>query len=114
MDVINQGSTYPITLTFKDGNGNNVTPSAGKYRIDVEGGNSVTGNNANAWVAFTPANSAYDLTITANENGFKANSSTDREERVVTVEFTYGANGYKQTDEYRYMIRVLENLLDLP
>jgi len=114
MDVINQGSTYVLGLSFKDEDGNGVTPSAGKYRIDVEGGNSVTGNNANAWVAFTPANSAYDLTISANENGFKANSSTDREERVVTVEFTYGANGYKQTDEYRYMIKALENLLHTP
>lgn len=114
MEVINQGSTYPITLTFKDGNGNNVTPSAGRYRIDVEGGNSVTGNNANAWIDFTPANSTYDLIVTANQNGLNSNNSVDREERVVTVEFTYGANAYKQTDEYRYMIRVLENLLDVP
>jgi hypothetical protein len=114
MDVINQGSTYILGLSFKDENGNGVTPSAGKYRIDVEGGNAITGNNANAWVAISPSGNTYDLTITANENGFKANSSTDREERVVTVEFTYGANSSKQTDEYRYMIKVLENLLNTP
>ena len=111
MDVINQGSTYILGLSFKDENGNGVTPSAGRYRIDVEGGNAITGNNANAWIPFTPSSNAYDLTISANENAISSNASVDREERVVTVEFTYSADSKKQTDEYRYMIRRLEEYL---
>ena len=113
MDVINQGSSYVLGLSFKDEDGNGVTPSAAKYRIDNEGGNAITGNNANAWVAFTPSANTHDLTISANENAF-ANNTSDREERVVTVEFIYSADSKKQTDEYRYMIRKLENLLNTP
>lgn len=111
MDIINQGSTYVLGLDFKDANGNAITPAAAFYRIDdVESGNGITGNNANRWVAFSPSSNQYDLTITANENAMIGNS-TDREERKVTVKFNFSADNKTQTDEYRYMIFRLENLL---
>jgi hypothetical protein len=109
MDIVLEGSTYPILLEFVDGNNNAVTPSAARYRIDNVGGNSITGNNANAWVSFTPSGNTYELVITANENAV-ANANNRREERTVTVEFTYGANSYKQTGEYRFMLKNLDYL----
>ena len=109
MDIVLEGSTYPLTLSFFDGNNAAVTPTAARYRIDNVGGNQITGNNANAWVAFAPSNSTYDLIISANENQM-ANANNAREERAVTVEFTYGANSFKQTGEYRF---TLQNLLYL-
>lgn len=109
MDIVFEGSTYPITLSFYDGNNNAVTPSAARYRIDNVGGNAVSGNNANAWVAFTPSANTHDLVISANENAM-ANANNAREQRTVTVEFTYGANSYKQTGEYQYTLQNLSYL----
>jgi hypothetical protein len=106
MDVVQEASDYLLTMTFRDEGNNLVTPSAGKYRIDNVGGNQITGNNANAWVAFTPSGNTHDIIITGNQN-VMANANNSREERVVTVEFTYGANSYNQTGEYRYMLNNL-------
>ncbi len=113
MDIVNQGSTYLLGLTFRDEGNNLVTPSAGRYRVDRVGGNAVTGNNANAWVAFTPSGNTHDIVITANENAF-ANNSANREDRIVTVEITYGANSYLQTNEYRYRLERIEEYLTTP
>jgi len=110
MEIINQGSTYVLGLAFSDENGNAVAPSSARYRIDVEGGNAISGNNTTAWVSFSPSNNTYDLAITANEN-LMGNNSNNREERVVTVEFGYSGNANKQTTEYRYMLTRLENYL---
>ncbi len=111
MEIVNQGSVYVLGLAFSDENGNGVTPTEAKYRVDVEGGNAVTGNNANAWVAISANANTYDLVITANENAMN-NNSNNREERVVTLEFSYGANNAnKQTQEHRYMLTRLDNLL---
>jgi len=111
MEIINQGSTYILGLEFRDDAGNAVTPSSALYRIDDEdSGNAITGNNANAWVAFSPSSNQYDLAISANENALIGNT-TDREERKVTVKFNFSADNKTQTDEYRYMIQRLENLL---
>jgi hypothetical protein len=109
MEYINQNSTYVLTLSFIDENGNAVTPSSSKYRIDVSDGNAVTGNNANHWVAFTPSNSTYDLAISANENAM-SNNSNNREERIVTILFKYSADSKELPLEYRYMLTRLENL----
>jgi hypothetical protein len=113
MDIVNQGSTYVLSLAFADENGNAVTPSSSKYRIDVEGGNAISGNNANAWIPFTPSGNTYDLTISGNENAM-SNNSVSREERIVTVEFKYSADLKVQETEYRYMLQRIENLLDTP
>jgi len=111
MEVVNEGSTYVLGLSFTDENGNGVTPTGARYRIDVDGGNAITsGNNNSAWVDITPGSNAYDLVITANQNAMVGNN-TQREERVVTVEFGYSGNANKQTDEYRYMLARLENFL---
>lgn len=111
MDIVNQGSSFVLALAFADENGNGVTPTTAKYRIDVEGGNAITGNNANAWIGFNANANTYDLVITANENAMN-NNSNNREERVVTLEFSYGANNAnKQTQEHHYMLTRLENLL---
>jgi hypothetical protein len=111
MEIVNQGSTYVLGLTFSDENGNGVTPTEARYRIDVEGGNAITGNNTTAWVAFSPSGNTYDLVITANQNAMN-NNSNNREERIVTVEFSYGNNNAnKNPQEYRYMLTRLDNLL---
>jgi hypothetical protein len=111
MEVVNQGSTYVLGLTFTDENGNGVTPTSARYRIDVDGGNAITsGNNNSAWVPITPSGNTYDLLIGANQNAMVGNN-TQREERVVTVEFSYSGNANKQTDEYRYMLTRLDNFL---
>ncbi len=111
MEIVNQGSVYVLGLAFSDENGNGVTPTEARYRVDVDGGNAVTGNNANAWIAISANANTYDLVITANENAMN-NNSNNREERVVTLEFSYGANNAnKQTQEHRYMLTRLDNLL---
>jgi hypothetical protein len=113
MDVVNQGSVYVLGLAFTDENGNNVTPSGAQWRLDAEGIGPITGNNANAWVTFTPGGSSYNLQITGIQNAM-SNNSNNREMRVVTIEFTYGAGNNAATMEYRYLLTRIENLLDVP
>jgi hypothetical protein len=111
MEIVNEGSSYVLGLTFKDENGNGVTPANATYRIDdEESGNGVTGNNANHWVDISPSGNTYDLVVTANQNAFIGNN-TQREERVVTLKFKFSADSKWQTEEYRYMLTRLENLL---
>jgi hypothetical protein len=110
MEVVNEGSTYVLGLSFSDENGNGVIPTSARYRLDVDGGNAISGNNNSAWVSIVPGNSTYDLVISGNQNAMVGNN-TQREERVVTVEFGYSGNANKQTDEYRYMLTRLENYL---
>ena len=108
MDVVNQGQTYVLGLTFTDENGNGLTPSSASYRIDVEGSNVAVV----PWTPFSPSANTYNLVITAAQNALQ-NANNAREERVVTLQFGYGL-GNEQVSEYRYMLAKVENFLNSP
>lgn len=101
MDVINEKTTYTLTLTFTDESGSAVTPSAGTYRIDdVSSGAEIKGETA-----FTPSASTHDLIITASENAI-LNTANSSEKRRVTVTVTYGM-ARQMTEEYFYSVKNL-------
>jgi hypothetical protein len=102
MEIINENTTLTLTLTFEDENGDAVTPSAARYKLDdVSSGASVL-----AWTAFSPSSSTHDLVITATQNAV-IDSTKSREKRVVTVEITYGMDARMNTSEYAYVVRNL-------
>ena len=103
METVNEKTTAILAVTFKDENGNLVTPTTGSYRIDDYAGTQITGDTA-----FTPSSSTYEITISANENRIlDANNLV--ETRIATVSWTY--SGSKQgTSEYIYQIKNLRKI----
>ncbi|MFA5424499.1 MAG: hypothetical protein WC374_11655 [Phycisphaerae bacterium] len=98
MEIIKPDTTLTISLAFTDENGDAVTPSAARYRID----DVASGDEVLAWTNFTPATSTYDLIIEAAQNAI-INSAQPTEKKLVKVEITYGTDN-KKTDTYVYMV----------
>lgn len=106
MDVVNEKTTWIVTLSFTDEDGNAVTPDSGTYRLDAlktDGTlEQVTGDTA-----FTPTSNTHEIVITSAENQMK--DATRRfEPRILTVTFTYGSR--TGTAEYRYLLKNLSAL----
>lgn len=102
MIEINEGTSCVVSIDFKDENGVDVIPTSGRYRVDDAESKIVVLH----WTAFAPTSANQLLYIQANSNRLIAQEHI-RETRVVTVEFTYGAN-ILGTGETRYTIKGLE------
>lgn len=100
MDIVNEKIDSTLTASFKDEDGNPITPSSGSYRIDDDSATEITGDTA-----FTPTGSSYDISISANENRI-LDATKSSEKRTVTVTFQYG--GKQGVEEYRYLVRNLK------
>jgi hypothetical protein len=103
VDIVPEKSTAVLTVSFKDENGNPVTPSSGSYRIDdVASGEEVTADTP-----FTPVGSSHDIEITPAENAMQGTGLS--EDRRVTLSFTY--SGTKQGKaEYIYRLKNLSKV----
>jgi hypothetical protein len=111
-NVIKEQNTYRVRASFKDDTGAAVTATSGSYRVDDITGGVVTEVIANT--SLIPTTTYYDIIIPASSNAI-LDQSHDEEERLVTVQFMYGASR-RGAGEYEYTIqnlRKVETLLGL-
>ena len=99
MDVINEGTTGYLTVTFYDKAGDAAAPSAVSYRIDCLSSGTVILTDTSA----TPGTEV-EITLTAAQNAIVA--GLPRERRRVTVTGTY-AGSQAVTHQFDYEIRNL-------
>lgn len=99
LDENNERSTYFVTVSFIDEDGNPVTPNAATYRVDrPELKIAVL-----AATAISPLGTTADLELTEEENRiYKQRNSSEIQE--VTVEFDYDSSTKHGTGKYRYRI----------
>ena len=99
-NIVNEKSDSVITATFKDEDGNLITPASGTYRID----DLASGTEIKADTAFSPTSSSHTFLISSNENRILATANAI-EKRIFTVTFVYGAK--QGTNEFVYIIKNL-------
>ena len=108
LDELNERSTYVVTVSFFDENGDPVTPSSATYRVDDEKHRT----NLVPTTSIGSLTTAVDIEITSDENRI-IRSRSAYEVRTVTVIWNYG--GTKQgTGQYRYKVINLYGVLDVP
>jgi hypothetical protein len=89
MDLVNEQSTYILTLSFLDTTGQPVVFQTARYRIDDD----KSGTNIKPWTAITPNGTAtVDIEVEHSLN-YIVNENLTGEIRTVTVNFTYGLTG---------------------
>ncbi len=103
MDEINDQNTCILAVSFKDENGDPVTPSSGKYKIN----DFASGSVIKPETSFIPSGSSHNITISSAENKI-INESKETETRIVTVIWTYDSK--KGTAEFIYKIKNLKFL----
>ena len=99
MDVINEGTTGYLTVTFLDKDGVAVAPASVSYRIDCL----TTGTAVVGATSVTPGTSV-EIQLTAANNAILGN--LPRERRRVTVTGTYSGS-QAVTHQYDYEVRNL-------
>lgn len=110
LDEVNERSTSFITVTFKDEDGNPVTPDAATYRLD---------NVSRPITAILPATSfpslatSVDIEITSDQNQIFRNRNKE-EIREMTVEFDYDSGTKHGTAKYRYKVLNLYGVVTVP
>ena len=100
MDIVNERTSSVQPCTFKDENGNTITPDTATYQIDDASGTNITP----AGTAFTPPN----INISAADNRI-LDSTKSGERRKITVRYTYGS-GKAGADEHEYMVKNLSKV----
>jgi len=98
MDSVNEKSSSVVTADFTDENGAPVTPATASYRID----DVVSGTEIKGDTAFVPVSSSHDIKISSNENRI-LNPELKKDVRIVTVQFTFGADG-AGSGQYKYEV----------
>ncbi len=99
MDIINEGTTCYLNVSFLDKTGAAAMPSTVAYRIDCLS----TGTSVRATTSVTPGTTV-EIVLSAADNAILANLPFER--RRVTVEATYsGSQAVK--NQYDYQVRNL-------
>jgi hypothetical protein len=106
LDVVDENSTWVLTITFRDRNGNLATPASATYRIDEATLEGSLAAEVRDDTALAPIASEFALSLTPADNAIVGTGDPAFQERVVTVTATYGADDVK-VDEYRYRVRNL-------
>ena len=84
---VNENSTSYVTAVFKEKDGNVQAPDSARYRIDCV----TTGTKIKDWTPINNPGSTEEITISKSENAI-IDQSNPTEQRVVTVEGTYGVD----------------------
>jgi hypothetical protein len=105
MESVNEQSTCIVTASFKDENGNSVTPGAAWYSLYCE----TTGKEIVAEVALTGLSTSKDIEITPAQNTMQ-NVGNPSETKVVTLRFTYSGGSKQGTGFYKYSLINLERI----
>lgn len=99
-DVVNEKSDSVITATFKDQDGNLITPDSGTYRIDdFTSGDEILGDTA-----FSPSSSSHAFVVTPAQNAI-INTALTTEKKVLTVTFLFSTK--QGTEEFEYIVKNL-------
>ncbi len=104
MDKVNEKSNVKLTLTFRDEDGDAVTPDSASYRIDDE----FSGDAVKADTAISPSSSTYDIVISSTENAI-IDTNRVEEIKLVTVDFTYDTTK-KGSGSFNYKVINLKQL----
>jgi len=80
-------STYVVTLTFKDEDGNSVSPNSIKWTLTDSAGNVI---NSRQDVSISPASSV-SIVLRGDDLALQA-SESDVGQRILTVEATYDSD----------------------
>lgn len=100
MDIVNEGSTAYLTVTFLDKAGAQAAPTSISYRIDcLTNAQEVKDDTA------VVAGASVEITLTPADNAIIA-AANSQERRLVTVTATYGASDAVKAD-YEYRVRNL-------
>lgn len=102
MNEVREKNTCVLACTFRDENGNPVTPDSAAYRIDdiKESGDTPIV----ALTLFTPP----DIEVDAADNRI-LDPARNTELRRVTITWTYGS-GKAGADEFDYLVRNLSKV----
>jgi hypothetical protein len=103
MDIVPEGSSSYVTVTFKDKDGNLAVPLSVTYSTYCN----TTGTAIKTNVALTPASSIV-ITLNALDNAIIVQSNSS-EEKVLTVKSNYGVND-NANDEYVYQVKNLKGV----
>lgn len=97
MAEANEESTFFVTCTFKDEDGNAVTPSSIVWSLRNGAGNIINGRDSQVISSLA---SVVVITLTGDD--------LDRgtgPERYLTIEAVYGADNLPLVDEYKFTIK---------
>ena len=98
LDVVNQNTTYLVTVTVKDTSGVLVVPNSVTYRID----DTKTGTAVKADTVITPAGAIFDISIDASANVCLGTGAYEK--RLLTVSATYNLSS-KVTAAHMFLVR---------
>jgi hypothetical protein len=107
INLINERSTFYLTVSFKDQNGTAENPAAARYRID----NPKTGQQIRGWTALSPIAGVVTITVNAVDNTL-TQTKVLQEKRILTVDSDYGSTPYVDgvKDTYSWEIKSLQYL----
>jgi hypothetical protein len=105
VDSINEKTDYFVTITFKDEDGNLVTPTAAYYSIYCE----TTRHEILAETALGGLSTSVEVIVTAAQNAIRDNRNS-AEKRLLTARFTYLGGAYQATAEHRWQVMNLRRL----
>lgn len=97
METVPEGSRKTYYATFKDDDGEQVTPTTARYRVHDEDSET----ELVAWTAITPAGRV-TITIPASANEIIDDANT-REVKVLTVQADEGTDN-QQSKQVRYQV----------
>lgn len=110
LNEITERSTYFITVSFLDEDGDPVIPDAATYRLD-----SLTRPKTNILpaTAFPSLSTSVDIVITSDQNQIYNNRNAS-ELREMTVEFDYDGSTKHGTAKYPYRVLNLYGVVTVP
>lgn len=110
LNEVNERSTYFITVSFLDEDGDPVTPNAATYRLD-----NLTRPKTNIIpaTAFPSLSTSVDIVISSDHNQIY-NNRNSYELRELTVEFDYDGSTKHGTAKYSYNVLNLYGVVTIP
>lgn len=105
MDTVNEKTSYFVTISFKDEDGVAVTPTAAYYSLYCE----TTKYEILAETAIGGLDTSVEVIVTSTQNAIR-NVANKKEQRLMTVRFTYSGGAYQGISEYRWNVANLKRI----
>lgn len=109
MDVVNEGSTAYLAVSFLDKNGNVEAPASATFRVDGKAPDATVWTEVLDDADILPILGTVELVLTPTANAL-ITQDDDYEDRLVTIKATYDASDGVNA-EYLYK---LKNLAKVP
>lgn len=105
MDCVNEKTDYFVNVTFKDEDGNLVTPTKAYYNLYCETSETVILIETE----IVSLDTTVEVIVTADQNKIQ-NPKNNIEEKVMTVRFTYSGGSRQGTAEHRWSVLNLRKI----